>query len=203
MSKNYFLDTNVVISLAKYAEHKSIDYLMQVDGLDYYKAKSIETLYNLIENNKINAYICPIVYDELKQGVKRFGKQTIDYVSRSNIKVIVNIPLEQLKIINKLGNYYFEHKSKSGETAFDTHDEKFNGKNDAFIMAFSTICGVNIITFDKHFTNKYFTIKEANDAFKNNYIIPNKCEDKISKNYDNIKIHKPTFIMKREHVFTA
>ncbi len=202
MTKNYFLDTNVVISLAKYHKNKSIQSLMELDKLDYYKAKSIEKLYNLIDKNKITVYISPIVYDEITQGIKNFGSYVKDYVKSRNIRVVVNIPQDKLEIINKLGNYYFEYISQGGETAFDTHDEKYNGKNDAFIMALSSVCGVNIITFDKHFTTKYFTIKEANASFKNEYLIPNNLLDKVSKNYDNVKIHKPTFIMKKEIEYT-
>ncbi len=202
MAKNYILDTNVVISLAKYSMHNSIHNLMEVDGLDYYKAKSIEKLYQKIENGEINAYICPQVYDEIYQGIKKFGTQTINYLINSKVQVITNVPIDKIKIINKLGNYYFEYKSKSGETAFDTHDEKYNGKNDAFIMAFCSVCGTSIITFDKHFTTKYFTIKEANQSFKNNYLCKNNLLDKISKNFDNIKIHKPTYIMKKEFEYS-
>ncbi len=202
MAQNYILDTNVVISLAKYFTHLSISHLMEVDGLDYYKARSIEKLYQKIENGEINAYICPQVYDEIYQGIKKFGTKTINFLFNSKVKVITNVPIDKIKIINKLGNYYFEYKSKSGETAFDTHDEKYNGKNDAFIMAFSSVSGISIITFDKHFTTKYFTIKEANQSFKNNYLKKNNLIDKISKNFDNIKIHKSTFIMKKEFEYS-
>ena len=198
MTKNFILDTNVVISLAKYSTHKSINQLINTDGLDYYKAKSIEKLYQKIENGDINAYICPLVYDEIYQGIKKFSTQIVNFLINSKVQVITNVPTDKIKIINELGNYYFEYKSKSGETAFETHDEKYNGKNDAFIMAFSSVCGVSIITFDKHFTTKYYTIKEANHSFKKNYILKNNLLDKINKNFDNVKIYKPTFIMNKE-----
>lgn len=201
MAKTYFLDTNVVICLAKYHKCKSIDVLMEKEGWGYYKAKSIATLYKLIDKRQIDAYICPIVYDEILQGVNRFGKDNLNFLDNSKISVVVDMPREKLELINKLGNYYFEYKGQSKEPAFDTHEEKYNGKNDAFIMAYSSICGLNIITFDNHFTTKYFTIKETNKAFMENYLISNGYENKVSKNYDNVKVHKPTFILENEQQY--
>lgn len=197
MANVYLLDTNVVISLAKYHKGKTVQALMANDGLDYYKAKSIEVLYKLIKEDKITAVIPPVVYDEILQGVKRFGPDVKNFVEESNIRLLTNLPEKQMEIASKLANFYFKFESGSKEKAFEEHNEKYNGKNDAHIMALCSVLGLSIITFDKHFTNRYFTIKEANEAFKKRYLKPNNLLKQVSSSYDFIKIHKPTFVMKK------
>ena len=197
MKKKYLLDTNVVIALSKYhISQGDIESLTEEDGFDYYKALSIKTLYNLIKNNEIEAYVPYIVVDELKQGINKYGMSAYLYYIQSEINLIQNIPPEVLKIINDLGNYYTKFKSKSAETIFQDKIERYNGKNDAFIMAFASITGLNIITFDKHFTKKFFTIREANDSFMQKYLKKYGKLSLVSKKFNEVKIHKPTHILK-------
>ena len=196
MKKKYLLDTNVVIALSKYHISQDIASLTQEEGFDYYKALSIKTLYNLIKNNEIEAYVPYIVVDEIKQGTKKYGLNAYLYYLQSEIILVDNIPTDTLKIINDLGNFYLRFKSKSGETVFQDKIERYNGKNDAFIMAFASITGLNIITFDKHFTKKFFTIKEANDSFMQKYLKKYGKLSLVSKKFNEVKIHKPTHILK-------
>ena len=197
MNKIYFLDTNIVIALAKFHKEKTIEGLMQADGLDYYKAKAIAKIYDLIKTGKIKALISPTVYDEINMGVKKFGKETKNYLYQSNIMILTDIPKQKLDIINRLAEHYFTFTSKSGEHPFDTHPEKPNGKNDAYIMATASVIGIDVITLDKHFTTKNFSIREANKDF-----IKSLSEEEkklVSWHSPMILAQKPTYILNHAH----
>lgn len=197
MNNMYFLDTNIVIALAKFHKEKTIEGLMEADGLDYYKAKSIAKIYELIKQKKIKVIISPTVYDEINMGVKRFGKDVRNYLYNSNIMILTDIPKEKLDIINRLAEHYFTYTSKSGEHPFDTHPEKPNGKNDAYIMATASVIGLDIITLDKHFTTKNFSIREANRDFINS--LSEEEKNQVSWHAPIILAQKPTYVLNHAH----
>lgn len=192
VKKICMLDTNVVISLATYSQSKSIEKLMGDDGIDYYKAKSIATLYKLIEDGKVIAGIPLLVVEEINQGVKRFGDFVRNYVKQSPIIIASKMTGEQQDIVNNLVEVYLNYKTASGEYAFERHEEKHNGINDAIIMAVASVYGTDIITFDKHFTSKILTIKDCNKMFQQTYLRENKLEDKVSPRFGKVEALKPT-----------
>lgn len=166
-NKNIFmLDTNVLIALSEYHYLQNIDAMFKNnEKMSYNGAVSIAKLYDLIDNKKIKVYISDLVVDEINQGIKKYGTSTKDYLVQSNIEV-AQMTAEQIELSTKLGNHYFNYKTVFGNYAFDTHDEKYNGLNDAFIMSDATILGLDLITFDNHFNNMEYSIIETNKNFK-------------------------------------
>lgn len=196
----FILDTNVVISLAKYDKVKDINALTKLDNMNYYYAKSIAKLYNMIDNGTISVEILPTVLSEIQQGTKRFGPLVEDFIKNyKKIKLHV-LSQEELKLACELKNDYFNTQTASGEYAFYFDPKKFNGMNDAFIMAQASILGQDVITYDKHFTTRVFSIRDVNKMFKNKH-----TKEEIPKGYDRmgkIQISKPTVFIERFSEFS-
>ncbi|MBQ8844717.1 MAG: PIN domain-containing protein [Clostridia bacterium] len=187
----YILDTNIVISLAKYDKVRDYKKLAASDNMNYYYARSIEKLYNMIERGEIIAEITPTILNEIQQGTKRFGPLVEDYI-KNNKKIKLHVfSQDEIRLAYELRNDYFNTQTSSGEYAFHYDPNKFNGMNDAFIMAQASILGYDVITYDKHFTTRVFTIREVNKMFKQKHTrseMSNRGYDRMDK----IQISKPT-----------
>lgn len=155
------LDTNVLINLAgiKNGNQAIINQLKQQDIY-------LTHLYLLdkIKKEEVRAIITPTVYQEIMQGLRRFGTETINFI-RDNNFYLIEIPEQKIEIfhhkVNKVAKAYCqkldnnqkqEIKKINSKPNYWYADSVFgcnnNNKpiNDAIIMAETAILGIPIIT---------------------------------------------------------
>lgn len=193
MDNKVVLDTNIVIILGQYHKDKSIDKLVESNNLSYDKAFAIKILYEKIESGEVDSYITPQIYSEVKQGIQKFGRDTIDYLKNSNIYLF--------KAYSSKNEYELDEELAKTYIANEVFEieEKYNCFNDAFIAAFAVNSSLDIITFDNHFYKAASNLKECNEKYKNEYLIPNIRMEDVSPDFNNgIKICGPQKYFKKE-----
>ncbi|MBE7082196.1 MAG: hypothetical protein E7378_00735 [Clostridiales bacterium] len=83
--RRFMLDTNIIINMAKYVKGDTI-YNGSLNGLTPKNTNGIIQIYNQIQSGQIEVYISPYVYDELLQGVEKYGDFVIGFLQILNIK---------------------------------------------------------------------------------------------------------------------
>ena len=162
----YLLDSNVVISLAKYGSCKSVDRLMQIDRIQRKdRAIMIARLYNLIENGTIRVGVTATVVDELLKTSHHKNDIVMKYLETNPKLLKISLSEEQYRASVELARLYFS-RGVNGEHAFNRHIGVENGENDAHIKAQASILGKDILTFDKHFKEHDDVVRKVNAYFK-------------------------------------
>lgn len=168
INRKYFvcLDTNVVISMAGlHTKNQHEIETLRLNG----KFDSIKAFKQAVDKRQITAVITPYVLQELCDGALLWGYDTLNYLQKSNIKIL-DIPenklrayfmeIEQIATMysTKLNRYTISdiahaqgHKpSEYPSRIFSMHKDKKTGqtvpRNDARIMAEASKLGLMLVT---------------------------------------------------------
>ena len=157
-NKNKALDSNIIINLydiyngiAPNYYHQDKDYLL-----------SIYHIYDLVENSEFKFFITPAVFDEIKQGVEKYGHDAGIYQFIADMGIsLATIPDELQEECNTLRQTYL---GKNRQNSYLGKAFTRENASDAQIMAEATVLGLDVITNNtKHFIGGH----QNNSSIKN------------------------------------